>query len=45
MLTENSFRGRIIGIKCSNKDCQHKEPLPKKGDPEPGSSEEVAFAA
>jgi len=45
ILTENSFRGRIIGIKCSNKDCTHKEPLPKKGDPEPGATEEIAFAA
>jgi DNA topoisomerase-1 len=45
ILTENSFRGRIIGIKCSNKDCTHKEPLPKKGDSEPGTTEEVPAAA
>jgi DNA topoisomerase-1 len=42
MLAENSFRGRIVGIKCSNKDCTHKEPLPKKGDKD---TENVAVAA
>jgi DNA topoisomerase-1 len=45
MLTENSFRGRIVGIKCSNKDCTHKEPLPKKGATDADGSEEVAYAA
>jgi DNA topoisomerase-1 len=30
MLVENTFRGRVTGIKCSNPDCTHKESLPRK---------------
>jgi DNA topoisomerase-1 len=26
-LIENSFKGRVIGIRCSNKDCEYKESL------------------
>jgi DNA topoisomerase-1 len=29
LLAENSFRGRVAGIKCTNADCGHKEALPR----------------
>ena len=25
-LIENAFRGRVVGVKCSSKDCEYKEP-------------------
>jgi DNA topoisomerase-1 len=45
-LVENTFKGRVIGIRCSSKDCAHKEPLARKakGD-EPEPSPELAVAA
>jgi DNA topoisomerase I len=28
-LIENSYKGRLTGIKCNNRECGYKEPLPK----------------
>jgi len=37
-LVENSFRGRIIGIKCSSKECDYKESNKKKNEDEESSA-------
>jgi DNA topoisomerase-1 len=42
VLAENSFRGRLTGIKCLNADCGYKEPLPRAAKPE--SEKELAAA-
>ena len=37
-LIENSYRGRVTGIKCNNRDCGYKEPLLKGADEAEGDS-------
>lgn len=43
-LVENAFRGRVVGIKCNNADCDYKEPLPRveKSDAETDRTDDEA---